>query len=471
MSEPVIRAPSPRLQPAVARPRSTGGLQVAAATSAAAAEACVLYPPVWLALESLGRRHGPLASFPTMAVLFAGAVAVAAGLRRVRSPALPVVAGAVVVGLVQARLGGVAGPAGAIVSVILSLVLAWRALALSTRDWRDPYQGAFAIAAIALLAEVLVGDAIGGVWARLLPLVVPLFFVAGLASRAASVRAAGEGGPATGLVAAPARMALRLLGAFAGLMLAGIALGGSALRALGRLALSALGVVVVAFLTVFAWAMRPVFWLASRFHVDLLAAFERNVLRARRSALRPISLAHRAAVPGPFQRLLGVLVLAAIAIAIAVALRRRFSGMWPEHDQADEAEPETEVRPLAPVPGKLRRGGGRRRPRELPEHAVRRWYAEALVRLEAKGLSRPRSATPDEFAIAAGRAFPACAAGIAALTRAYDDARYGLLALDAPGLEALGARVRELLAAIERHPRREPEAEPEAGPEAPGHVW
>src|SRR5207247_6124087 len=62
--------------------------------------------------------------------------------------------------------------------------------------------------------------------------------------------------------------------------------------------------------------------------------------------------------------------------------------------------------------------------RELPADLVRRWYAEALLLLERRGLAKPAAVTPSEYLGDVARAFPATRAQFESLTRAYEDVRY-----------------------------------------------
>ncbi len=68
--------------------------------------------------------------------------------------------------------------------------------------------------------------------------------------------------------------------------------------------------------------------------------------------------------------------------------------------------------------------------RELPADAVRRWYAESLVALDRRAVTKPAAATPAEFAGEVSRAYPGLADDFERLTRAYEDVRYGNLRLD-----------------------------------------
>jgi hypothetical protein len=93
----------------------------------------------------------------------------------------------------------------------------------------------------------------------------------------------------------------------------------------------------------------------------------------------------------------------------------------------------------------------RTRPRrELPADTVRRWYAEALLALEGLGLAKGPSRTPGEFLRDVTGAFPECAAGFTALTRAYEDVRYGSMRFDANRLESLEANRQLAMTALSR---------------------
>jgi hypothetical protein len=112
-------------------------------------------------------------------------------------------------------------------------------------------------------------------------------------------------------------------------------------------------------------------------------------------------------------------------------------------------------------PVKTRRGRGRRR--ELPAETVRRWYAEALLVLERKGLPRPAGVTPDEYLRMVGAAFPECRHGFHALTRAYERVRYGSRPLSPEDLGELEPRRGHVMEVLQRARPLEP-AEQEAEP-------
>jgi hypothetical protein len=104
----------------------------------------------------------------------------------------------------------------------------------------------------------------------------------------------------------------------------------------------------------------------------------------------------------------------------------------------------------------------RSRPRqELPADTVRRWYAEALLVLDGLGLAKGSSRTPGEYLRDVTGAFPECAAGFTALTRAYEDVRYGSMRFDRDRLERLEANRQLAMTALSRaHKLRAEEEEP-----------
>ena len=69
--------------------------------------------------------------------------------------------------------------------------------------------------------------------------------------------------------------------------------------------------------------------------------------------------------------------------------------------------------------------------------------------------------TPAEFAPEVATAYPESADGFDALTRAYEDVRYGSAHLDDPTLRELNAHRRSILAALRR---RAPSPDPRRGP-------
>jgi hypothetical protein len=92
---------------------------------------------------------------------------------------------------------------------------------------------------------------------------------------------------------------------------------------------------------------------------------------------------------------------------------------------------------------------GRRR---RSEDAVRRAYGEVLDAFSANGLVKPGDLTPAEFAgVVAGR-HPEVAEAFGALTRTYEDVRYGAANLPQEALATVDALRRSLLATVRRLP-------------------
>ncbi len=76
-----------------------------------------------------------------------------------------------------------------------------------------------------------------------------------------------------------------------------------------------------------------------------------------------------------------------------------------------------------------------------------------MTALASRGVVMAPAMTPAEFAPEVATAYPESAEGFDALTRAYEDVRYGSAHLDDPTLRALDAYRRSILAAIRRQPR------------------
>jgi hypothetical protein len=97
-----------------------------------------------------------------------------------------------------------------------------------------------------------------------------------------------------------------------------------------------------------------------------------------------------------------------------------------------------------------------------PADRVRRWYAEILVALARRGVEKEPALTPGEFAAEVTGIYPECGDSLRAVTRAYEDVRYGSARLDRDTLRALDGHHRSVLAAIRRRP---PEARDGSPPE------
>jgi Domain of unknown function (DUF4129) len=425
---------------------------VPAAALAALAESGIVYLPLEVVARetTLAASGGFFRHYLAFAALFVAGTALATALRRSRRFGVAVVAGAVAVGVAQSAWWGGGGTAGALVAVGLGLAAGLRIATLALRDWRDPIQASFGWGAGVLLAEIVLASGAGQ--SGFLAVIAPQFFVASLASRAASVRLAE--GP--GLNRRDARRWTRLaLGlAAAGGVLVGVAavLGahGGVLEVVVRVVPLAIYGLLYGLSFVALQALKPVGWVLGRIGWDIRGV-QAVFARFRR---RVGGLVDDAPSPGEagaalWQRALGLaLILAALGLLTWLIIRRRREWAW-----ADRAQPEiTEAdRPAAPRLTSRRRG--RRRRRELPEDAVRRWYAETLLDLERRGTVRPATATPGEFLGDVGEAHPDCAASFAALTRAYEDVRYGGRRPDPSDLSALAVHREVLAEAIHRAPR------------------
>jgi hypothetical protein len=88
--------------------------------------------------------------------------------------------------------------------------------------------------------------------------------------------------------------------------------------------------------------------------------------------------------------------------------------------------------------------------REPPADRVRRWYAEVLAALARRGVQKDPSLTPAEFGPQMSAAYPECAEAFGALTRAYEDVRYGSLQLDRAGLRRMEEHRKTILTSIRR---------------------
>jgi hypothetical protein len=404
---------------------------------------------------------GPMMHLALFTTIFAGGVAAATRFRRssLAPPAVAVTAGAL--GLVQGIWWGTGDILAAATSILLWLAAGARAFTLALRDWREPIGISFGVGSVVLLAEILLmgGYAEG---ASVLPVAVPVFFLGSLASRGASFQLSIRG--ATALDARRAtqssigpRLGVGLIGfaALAAFMAAAIGLGGrhGGLVLLGRLILAA-AIPILAF--VLAPAIRllvvGVAWLVDLLNIDLSPL---RTLASRIDRFRANPPHATGTTAGPIGRVLALLFLLGLAYLLVRTIRLRWR--WFEPREGTGPEP-SEAAPMSIfAPRKRRR---RARPTlELPADTVRRWYAEALLVLEALGLPKGASSTPGEYLRDVTGAFPECAAGFTALTRAYEDVRYGRMRYDRERLDRLEANRQLAMKALSRAHRLETEEE------------
>ena len=442
------------------------------AALAGAAEAGILFLPLrFLVQDLVPARGGPFVTYGLFVAGFVGSVAVVTALRRFPAIFTALAAVAVAVGVLQATVWGGGPLGGAVGVVLLSVAVAFRVATLAYREWQDPVTRSFGVGAVVALLEIVVGAGPGGGWKRMAPLVAAQFFLGSLASRAASVRLeewrSSGGAPAEVPAGVPGpsrhvRWAGALLACLALALGASVLLGGrgGSLALLGRVVFPIIAALVTVFLFVLANALRPVFWLLEKLHVNLLRGLQHVLERFRASRPKPL-VARHLPPPGPAQRLVGLLLLVAVVALLVWGLRRQRrklarTSTWLAGEMGVEDVD------AATRPG--RRWRGRRRRRELPADAVRRWYAEALVALEDRGFEKPSSETPDGFLAAVRRAFPAAGSPFERLTAAYDDVRYGGLHVDERTADLLEAQQPGLLETLRHSVRADEPVEQAAAP-------
>jgi uncharacterized protein DUF4129 len=383
-----------------------------------------------VSVEGANASSGPLLSYPVFAVLFVGAVLVGTRLRSIRAFA----AGALAVGIGLALLQGLAWGHGDVLGVSLLIVVmafaAARTVTLVRRDWSEPVEGSFLGGAAVLLLEVALAPSATRLWQRLIPFVVVLFFVGSLASRAVSMTVLER----SRKDAAPVRRArddlpapVAFLAVLVALMGFAALLGGShgLLQRLGGPVYDVAVLIIVGSGWVLARILYvPAYGIFHLLHINLAG------LRALAERLQDLAV-HPARGRGSGKdwlvRLAGFAFLAGVGYLLARTTRRWLLQLQREHTPTHkQAAVEEAAAALAPTISS-RRSFLRR---ELPADVIRRWYAEALVALEGRGLARPPGATPAEYLADVARAFPTNSAAFAQLTRAYEDVRYGSLTVD-----------------------------------------
>ena len=280
-------------------------------------------------------------------------------------------------------------------------------------------------------------------------MVIPVFFAASLASRAVVVWADQGAMEASSWIRHSGRLAIGLgaVAVVAVLTAGSIDRLASWVAPVGRAVVGALAWTV-------AQLLRPIFWAFERANLDTQGAAD-LLDRIRRSSQEASRAAADRADPhgggGGFARVVGFLFLVGVT-AVAIMLFRRF-----------RATPSRAISPLdAPADASATvlpagdASGGQpptlAAPRAPSADAVRRAYAEALDALEASGEAKPPDATPAEFAREVSARHPVVAEDFGALTRAYEDVRYGAATLTKGAVEAVERHRRSLVATVRRLP-------------------
>jgi hypothetical protein len=191
--------------------------------------------------------------------------------------------------------------------------------------------------------------------------------------------------------------------------------------------------------------LRPLNWVVTTLHLDLdpLSRLAQNLEGFRRNAAHS-QLGHASAL----NRFLGLLFFVLIGVLVLRALRRQRE-LVERFRPSDMQEPEAAATPFALLRARRKR---RRFGPELPTDTVRRWYAQALLALQRKGLPKPPAETPGEYLRTVIDSLPRCAAEFTVLTRAYEDVRYGDRPLDERAIQRLEPHRVLLMETISRTP-------------------
>lgn len=409
---------------------------------AALAESGVLVLPVWLLLtETRGLDIGVVALALPFMTIYVGAVLLACRFRASRH--LPLAA--IVLALLAGAWLGRGDLNRSVFAVVVSLLVALRAITLALRDWRLPIHAEFGWFAVALGLEVMVSAGANPEWRAPLVVIVPLFFVAALASRAATVwTTSGSSELDERVRSAWIRRAGLATGLLVGTMAAAVAFSvrGGVFDRVGAWIAPAAN----AFAELLAWTLsqivRPIFWLVDQLGIDpeRVREFFEDL---RDTAARTTEEAGTNQGPTVWQRILGFLAFAAIGYAVFRVIRRF-------RPKGGGVEPERSVPAAATVSAIATDDGsqGPRIRRELPADNVRRWYAETLDALRTRQVAKEAWQTPAEFVPSVAAAFPGLAAPFAELTRAYEDVRYGGIRVSGDRLDRLAEGHRRIEAAM-----------------------
>ncbi len=423
-----------------------GGPELRAAALAALAEAGLVYLPAHLLLSDVSDLGiGIVAGAPPFA--FAFVLGVVAACRFRSSPRTTTVAGAV--SIAAGAWLGRADVAGALLGVVVALLVALRAVTLALRDWREPIHASIGVGTLVLGIEVLLAAGAFPSWRLPLLAIIPLFFTGALGSRVVTVWTVDPGEGVDAARASWIRRSMAATLAFgAGVAAAALlAVRGGVLERIGGWLSPVGNLVLSVFVSVVVFLARPILWALNAFGVDPESV--RQALEELRQRLDLDGATQAATRPGTgwSSRLLGLLVFLAIAWLLYRSLRRLRAdvGEYERGDRRSEGsrgvplpEDETPAAPRLP----FRRG--------LPSETVRRWYAEALLALRARGIAQEPSLTPAELLPQVVEAFPDVASGFGRLTRMYEDVRYGNRRPSGDVVHAVEPEIRRVLATFRR---------------------
>jgi hypothetical protein len=152
-------------------------------------------------------------------------------------------------------------------------------------------------------------------------------------------------------------------------------------------------------------------------------------------------------------------LLVGVALLLWRALRRQRRKLA----RFARGEPQdAEIERIGVPPRSRRRWFATRGRREMPADTVRRWYAESLVALEDRGVEKAAARTPAEFLGEVRSAFPTGGTAFEALTRAYEDVRYGRLDVPPATMMSLGGQQEGLREVFRTSPRADAPVDVEA---------
>jgi hypothetical protein len=449
--------------------RGQRSLRMEAAGFAALAEAGVLFLPLMeFSWESVKASGGPLQEYGIVAPLFVVGVLAGLNVRRFRLYLWGAAGLGAGVGLAEALGWGDGNAPGTAFLVVLTMLAAWRMVSLAARDWREPVKESFVWGSLVVLVEILIAGSANAQWRALLPVVVVLFFAGSLASRAASVMLdrAGEAEPSRSAERGRRLISILLLSILGGFLGLSVVLGGhhGLFRIVGGLAAGVVGLALLGLAYVTARVLlEPLSWVLARLHFSL-APLQRLIRRFAHPRAANQRAHHLVNAPWG-ERLIGVAVMVGVAFTI----------LWLIHRLRLRAAPGRRSATTSPVPvptevepNRNARIHRRRLRRELPADLVRRWYAEALLLLERRGLGKPAAVTPSEYLGDVVRAFPPCGTQFESLTRAYEDVRYGNRTISSSVLQEVEAGRHSMMELFRRSDRADGPPEGDDGGEETG---